>query len=161
MKEFECFIKDYEKIILKLFKIESFNFPYYEIWAYNKEAAPIGHLGFELICSHRNSFLRNVRVCPQYLNRGVGSSMNALFEQFSLQNDCNEISGVYYPTGEGEELAPGFYSRNHYHISEEDDCFLMLNKTIEKEDYNVPQLIESDTLQNIPRTSWEYPVQEK
>lgn len=144
MKEFEKIIKNYDKIMLKLFRVRGLPYDYYELLALNECGSPIGRLGFELYAQHTGARLRNIRVVPQYLNKGVGHAMNGLFEQFLLQNNCEEISGVYYPDGIGSELAWPFYTHNGYRITEEDDDFHMLSKHIER-DYNVPQFIEYET----------------
>lgn len=144
MKEFECEIKNYEKIMLKLFKIDSLPFEYYEILASNSGGTLVGRLGFELAANRSISTLRNIQVTPAYLNKGVGRSMNGLFEQFLLQNGCSEISGVYHPMGEGAEFAYHFYSHNGYRITDKDDEFNMLGKHVEHDSYDVPQFIESE-----------------
>lgn len=144
MKEFECITKDYEKIMLKLIKFEGLSFRYYEIRASNASDSLVGRLGFEIFRDNSGAWLRNIQVVPEYLNRGVGSSMNGLFEQFLLQNGCEEISGNYIPMSEGAEFAWPFYTHNGYKITEDFDGNDTLSKTIER-NCNVPQLIEYET----------------
>ncbi len=156
MQEFEYLIKDNQQISLQIFRIPEVFDNFYQIWAYDKESAPIGYLGFEILRKCRQADLRGINVCPEYLSKGVGSVMNGLFEQFALQNGCDQIKGVYFPQGEGEELAPAFYARNHYHIFVDDDSFSLslLEKTITKTDYDVPQFIESEDIDTIPAVPW-------
>ncbi len=143
MKEIECEIKNYEKIMLRLFKVNGMPFDYYEVVASNMDGSLVGRLGFELAYNHSKSNLCNIRVASDYLNKGVGRSMNHFFEQFLLQNDCHEISGVYHPMGEGAKFAYHFYTHNGYRITDKDDEYNMLGKHIDR-DYNVPQFIESE-----------------
>lgn len=156
MQKFEYLIKNNQKITLRIFQIPEVSNSYYQIWAYSKENASIGYLAFEILRKQHQADLRGINVCTKYLGKGVGSTMNGLFEQFALQNGCDEIKGVYFPQGEGAELTPAFYARNHYHIFVDDDDFSLslLKKTITKTDYAVPQLIESETIDTIPTASW-------
>jgi len=129
--------------MLKVYKIEGVSFEYYEILAQNQDEELIGRLGFEILELAERVVLRNIRVEPRYLNLGVGRSMNRLFEQFSLQNGCREIDGIYYPNGEGAKIAPHFYKNNNYKIELEDLDFLTLSKEIEQ-NYDVLPYIESE-----------------
>lgn len=155
MKQFEFLIKDFDKILLEIFSVPEISSHFYQIWAFNKEMKPIGYLGFEILRKYHQADLRGINVDPKYLQKGVGSSMNKLFEQFALQNDCQYIKGIYAPFGEGAAAAAKFYKRNRYHISIEDDTFAILEKTIYKMDSDVPQFIESAETDFLPHAEWD------
>lgn len=155
MKEFQYLIKDDEQISIKLYKVTVFSDDYYEFRAYNGAEDYIGYLTFMLHPRQLECELREIRVAPTYLNRGVGSSMSNIFEQFLLQNNCNNINGVYYPMGEGAIFTPAFYARNGYDLVD-DDGYMGLVKEVVKKDQNVPRLIEYDTVDEFTYAPWEH-----
>ncbi len=155
MKDFEFIIKDDEQILVKLLKVNVFSNMYYEIHAFNQAKEMIGYLGFEMLKDENLCDLRSIAVDPRYLARGVGSSMSSLFEQYMLQNNCHNISGVYFPYGEGEHLTPKFYSRHGYRLGY-DENFWALSKQVYKTDSNVPQFIEYEEQEGWTHAPWEH-----
>lgn len=155
MKEFEFLIKNNERITLSLHNVESMGKDFFELQAINQQNEFIGYLNFELQKRYHASELRTIGVDPRYLGSGVGHCMAQIFEQFLEQNGCNKIGGIFYPHGEGAQYAPKFYERHGYQI-EDEDVYIGLYKRLNRENSNVPELIEYDQQDWLRSAPWEH-----
>ncbi len=138
MKKFKFEIKGGEKIFVELTKLIN-EADCYEICALDANGGFIGYIDFDIYPKQSTCFLDAIEVSPAYLNTGVGSCMSVVFEKFLMQKGVERIDGIYCPHGKyGEVLAKKFYLNHNYAIFKD----TYIHKNLQKNDYNVPELVE-------------------
>ncbi len=148
--------KDFEDIMIKLYKICDKDTEFYELEAFDTEDSYVGYLSFGIIKETKECELCAVCVSPEFLGRGVGSVMNNLFEDFARQNECDTIFGFYCPYGDGKENSKDFYLRNNYQFYTDKENFVIVQKDLEKTNQNVPLFIEPEEKAFTDIGPWEF-----
>ncbi len=107
-------------IDIEIYKDESFaNKQFFEAIAYNNQSEKMGSVSFEV--KEKMVWIWLIETNTKYMHQGIGQSLLSMVEYMAVKNNCNLISGKFFPKN---RYAEPFYLKNHYQIDDDYDKFV-------------------------------------